>query len=133
MSNDSASSQPEAPGAAFEGFLKAGEFRLQICRSCRHQIYFPRTVCPFCGSVSLEWRTVSGRGVVYSTTTVRQRPDKGGDYNVAIVELAEGARLLSRVVDVAPSAVHIDMPVSAFIGEANGAPQVLFRPAEPSK
>jgi hypothetical protein len=133
MSNDSSASQSVAPGVAFEGFLKAGEFRLQTCRSCGRQIYFPRTVCPFCGSVSLEWRPVSGRGVVYSTTTVRQRPDKGGDFNVAIVELAEGARILSRVVDVPPSAVQIDMPVTAFIGEANGAPQVLFRPAERSE
>jgi hypothetical protein len=133
MTEDSAASPPVAPGPEFEGFLKAGEFRLQTCRDCGHQIYFPRTVCPYCGSANLEWRPVSGRGVVYSTTTVRQRPDKGGDFNVAIVELAEGARLLSRVVDVAPSAVHIDMPVSAFIGEANGTPQVLFRPAEQSK
>jgi uncharacterized OB-fold protein len=129
MPDDDASQVPAAPGAAFEAFLKAGEFRLQRCRACTRQIYFPRTVCNYCGSDDLQWLPASGRGIVYSTTVVRQRPDRGGDYNVAIIELLEGARLLSRVVDVAPQDVRIDMPVVAFIGDAGGTPQLLFRPS----
>jgi hypothetical protein len=119
----------DAPGAKFESFLKAGELRLQCCRECGKQIYFPRTLCPYCGSNALEWRLASGRGTVYSTTIVRQKPERGGDYNVAIVELAEGARLLSRVQDIAPAEVRIDMAVTAVIGELNGTLLVLFRPA----
>jgi uncharacterized OB-fold protein len=129
MPDDDASQFDTAPGAAFEAFLKAGEFRLQRCRACTRQIYFPRTACNYCGSVELQWLLASGRGVVYSTTIVRQRPNRGGDYNVAIIELLEGPRLLSRVVDVSPSAVRIDMPVVAFIGDAGGKPQLLFRPS----
>jgi uncharacterized protein len=129
MDDDDASRAASAPGAAFEAFLKAGEFRLQRCRACARQIYFPRTVCHYCGSNDLQWLPASGRGFVYSTTIVRQKPERGGDYNVAIIELSEGARLLSRVVDVSPSDVRIDMPVVAFIGDVGGAPQVLFRPS----
>jgi uncharacterized OB-fold protein len=129
MSDDSAVSGG-APGAAFEAFLKAGELRLQCCRDCGRQIYFPRTLCPYCGSNALEWRRASGRGVVYSTTIVRQKPERGGDHNVAIVTLEEGARLMSRVEGIAPSEVRIDMPVTAVIGESHGAPQLLFRPAK---
>ena len=91
MPDDNASQVATAPGAAFEAFLKAGEFRLQHCSACRRQIYFPRTVCNYCGSDNLQWLPASGRGIVYSTTVVRQRPDRGGDYNVAIIELLEGA------------------------------------------
>ncbi len=119
-----------APGAAFEAYLKSGEFRLQCCRGCGRQIYFPRTLCPYCGSDRLDWQLASGRGTVYSTTIVRQKPDRGGDYNVAIIELAEGARILSRVEGVPATQVTIDMPVTAFIGAANGSPLLLFRPAE---
>jgi len=129
MPADDASQPTGAPGAAFEAFLKGGEFRLQCCRACGRQIYYPRTVCHYCGSGDLQWLPASGRGFVYSTTTVRQKPDRGGDYNVAIIQLVEGARLLSRIVDVSPSDVRIDMPVVAIIREAGGVPQLLFRPS----
>ncbi len=124
-------STPVAPGAAFEAFLRAGEIRLQSCQRCGRQIFFPRTLCPHCGSNALEWRIASGHGTVYSTTIVRQRPDRGGDYNVAIIELAEGARILSRVEGVKPSEVRINMAVTAFIGEIAGTPQILFRVTAP--
>jgi uncharacterized OB-fold protein len=127
MAESKASSQ--APGDAFAVFLKEGELRLQVCGACGKQVFFPRTACPYCGDGGLEWRKASGRGTVYSTTVVRQRPDRGGDYNVAIVELAEGARMMSRVEGVAPGDVQIGMAVTASIAEANGAPIVVFRPA----
>ncbi len=119
---------PLAPGAAFEGFLKGGELRLQCCTECGKQIFYPRTICPYCGFSALEWRQATGLGVVYSTTTVRQRPERGGDYNVSIIDLAEGARMLSRVEGVNPADVRIGMAVKAVIIEANGAPLVVFRP-----
>jgi hypothetical protein len=120
---------PESPGAAFEAFLRAGEFRLQYCTACRKQIFYPRTLCHYCGCGTLEWRAASGRGVVYSSTTVRQKPERGGDYNVAIIELAEGARMLSRVEGIAPAQIRIGMTVTAVISEANGAPLVVFHSA----
>ena len=94
---DAGAALPEAPGVVFQRYLKGGELWLQQCDGCARQIFYPRTLCPYCGDNHLQWRRASGAGTVYSTTVVRQRPERGGDYNVAIIELAEGARLLSRV------------------------------------
>jgi uncharacterized OB-fold protein len=121
---------PPSPGAVYESFLRNGEFRLQCCKACGRQIFFPRTICPHCGSNALEWRKPSGRGTVYSTTTIRQRPDRGGDYNLVLVDLAEGARMMSRVEGMPPAAVQIGMAVQAVIADGNGGPLVVFRAAE---
>jgi uncharacterized OB-fold protein len=117
----------DAPGIVFESYLKAGEIRLQICVACGRQIFFPRTICPHCGDSRREWRKISGKATVYSTTIVRQKPERGGDYNVAIVEFSEGARMLSRIEDVSPAAVKIGMPVRAAIAEGEGAPYIVFK------
>jgi DUF35 OB-fold domain, acyl-CoA-associated len=63
----------------------------------------------------LNWIEPSGQGTVYSTTVVRRKPEAGGDYNVALIDLAEGVRLMSRVDDVAPDQVRIGMPVRAQV------------------
>lgn len=116
----------DAPGVVFEAYLKAGEIRLQNCVACSRQIFFPRTICPHCGGGHLEWHKISGEATVYSTTIVRQRPEKGGDYNVAIVEFAEGARMLSRIEGVSPAAVKIGMPVRAAITGGDAIPYIVF-------
>jgi uncharacterized OB-fold protein len=63
---------------------------------------------------------------VYSTSVIRQKPEKGGDYNVALIQLEEGPRLLSRVMDVEPDKVTIGMAVSAHIAELDGQRAVVF-------
>lgn len=117
----------DAPGIVFESYLKAGEIRLQTCSACGRQIFFPRTICPHCGDSQLEWRKISGEATVYSTTIVRQKPERGGDYNVAIVEFSEGARMLSRIEGVPPTGVRIGMPVRAAIAESEGSPYIVFK------
>ena len=76
----------------------------------------------------LDWVKASGSGTVYSTTVVRRKPEAGGDYNVALIDLAEGPRMMSRVVGVEPTAVKIGMKVRARI-----APEALveFTPDQP--
>ena len=71
----------------------------------------------------------SGTGTVYSTTINRRSPDKGGTSNLCLIDLDEGVRMLSRVVDIAPEAVAIGMKVKARIGELNGAPAVVWEAA----
>jgi uncharacterized OB-fold protein len=61
---------------------------------------------------------------------VRQRPERGGDYNVAIIELAEGARLLSRVEGIAAESVRIDMKVQVVIRAGTDAQLVVFEPTQ---
>ena len=128
---DSASSAfaGDGPELTFRKGLEAGEFKIQKCDDCGKVIYYPRAVCNHCGSASYTWLTASGNGTVYSTSVERTPPDKGGDQNLAIIDLEEGGRLMSRVVDIEPSDVKIGMAVKAFIGEIGGTKLILFRPA----
>ena len=95
--------------------LDAGTFLIQRCKACGNAIYFPREVCPHCGSGDIHFVAPGGMGTVYSTTVVRRKPEAGGDYNVCIVELDEGVRLMSRVTGVVPDVVKIGMRVQARV------------------
>jgi uncharacterized OB-fold protein len=117
------------PERHFREGLEAGEYRLQFCDDCGNNIYYPRALCNHCGSPNHSWRIASGRGTVYSTSVERGRPEAGGDKNIALIDLEEGGRLMSRVVDVEPTEVSIGMAVEAFIGDLDGTRLILFRPA----
>lgn len=83
---------------------------------------------------SLEWRPVSGRATVYSFTIVRRTTSKAFvndvPYVVAIVELAEGPRLTTNIVDCAPEVVRCGMPVVARYDDVtSNVTLVKFRPA----
>jgi len=107
--------------------LAEGRFMLQRSRTGGAFIYPPRVAAPGTGATDLEWVEASGRGSVHSTTVVRQKPP-AADYNVALIDLAEGPRLMSRVVGIAPSDVRIGMPVRARIVREDDAPLVVFEP-----
>ncbi len=95
--------------------LEQGNFQIQRCTSCQRSIFYPRMICPHCGSDQMEWFAPSGRGTVYSTTVVRRKAEHGGDYNVALIDLEEGMRMMSRVQGVEPAAVAIGMQVQAEV------------------
>lgn len=103
--------------------LAQGRFTIPQCQVCARHHFYPRVVCPHCGADALRWTEPSGLGRVYSTTVVRS---KAGDYTVCLVDLAEGPRLMSRVVDVPPDAVRIGMPVRARIDTVDGGPLLVF-------
>jgi len=117
------------PEAVFRAHLAEGRFMIQRSVSTGTYVFYPRVVAPGTGEADLEWVEASGRGTVYATTITRRRPEQGGDYNVALIDLAEGPRLMSRVVEVDPAEVRIGKKVKAKIDELNGAPAVLFVPA----
>jgi uncharacterized OB-fold protein len=118
------------PAAIYQAKLAAGEFELQLCLACGgRQIFPPRALCPRCGSTDLRWQAASGGGTVYSTTVVRDRPENGGDRNIALIDLAEGARLMSRVEGLPPDQVRIGMTVKARIAKTDGGPLLVFDPA----
>jgi uncharacterized protein len=130
--SDPASNDFAGPGpdAVYRANLAAGKFALQICAACGGKAVFPpRAICPRCGSTELGWQDASGAGTVYSTTLVRDRPENGGDRNIALIDLAEGARLMSRVEGVPPGEVRIGMKVKARIAKGEGAPLLVFDPA----
>ncbi|RYY25850.1 MAG: Zn-ribbon domain-containing OB-fold protein [Sphingomonadales bacterium] len=113
------------PDQDFAAFVAEGRFMLQRSKSSGAFVYYPRVLVPGMGETDLEWVEASGDGVVYSTTVVRNKPPTP-DYNVAIIDLAEGVRMMSRVVDMDPADVTIGMKVKAKIGEIDGVAAVIF-------
>ena len=116
------------PEAIFRAHLAEGRFMIQRSASTGAHVFYPRLVAPGTGEADLEWVEASGEGTVHATTVNRRRPSRGGDFNVALIDLAEGPRMMSRVVGIEPEAVTIGMKVRARIDELNGAPAVLFEP-----
>ena len=71
----------------------------------------------------------SGKGTVYARTIVRRKPERGGDYNVVLVDLDEGVRMMARVDGIAHDEIAAGLRVIASIGEgADGQSAVVFRP-----
>ncbi|HEY8855881.1 MAG TPA: Zn-ribbon domain-containing OB-fold protein [Rugosibacter sp.] len=119
------------PDAVFAAALAEGRFILQQCDDCKKHVFYPRVLCPHCGSPSLTWQPASGRGTVYSTTVVRRKIEQGGDYNVALVDLNEGPRMMSRVDGISPHEVTIGMAVRAqIIDEPKKGKLLVFTPVQ---
>ena len=108
--------------------LAEGRFMIQGSRSTGGHVFYPRVAEPGTGATDLEWVPASGRGTVYSTTVIRQKPPTP-NYNVALIDLAEGPRMMCRVDGIAPEQVKIGMPVKAKIVRENDQPLVVFEPA----
>lgn len=91
---------PEA-APYWEGAAR-GVLRIQFCTACQTARFYPRQLCPACGGSSVEWRDVSGRGVVYSFSVVHRGPTAAfrsrQPYVVALIDLAEGPRMMSNII-----------------------------------
>ena len=109
--------------------LAEGIFQIPRCTDCGRPHFYPRICCPHCGSLALEWFLPSGRGVVYATTVVRRIE---GDHTVCLVDLDEGPRLMSRVVELPVEQVCIGLRVQARIDITPEGPLLVFVPGEAS-
>lgn len=127
MTQERASAHPFLPSPSaltrpfWEG-ARRGELRVQACSACSRHVFYPRFTCPYCGSVDLRWVTASGRGSVY-TYTIARRPTHPAFADrvpcvIAIVELEEGPRMTTNIVQCDPESVYIGMPVRATFEEA---------------
>lgn len=88
---------------------------LQWCPACEAHVWYPRENCPRCLGTDHEWREASGEGVVHAVT-VLYRPGvpmmaDRGPYTVALIDLAEGVRMMSNVVGCDPESVTVGMAV----------------------
>ena len=86
----------------------------EVCPHCDYKIFPPRDVCPNCGDEAKELYTFSGKGEVYSFTTIYEAPsgyDSNAPYTVALVKLDEGPMVTAQLTDVDNNAVKIGMPV----------------------
>jgi uncharacterized OB-fold protein len=109
------------PEAQFKAYLAEGRFMIQRSRSTGRHVFYPRVAVPGSGETDLEWVPASGEGTVYSITVNRTRE---GSYNIALVDLAEGPRLMSRIegAETAP----IGTRVKARIASIEGEPALVF-------
>jgi uncharacterized protein len=105
---------PDGDTKPFWDAAKEHRLTIQRCQNCHEAIFYPRSLCPHCMSDRIEWIAASGKGTIYSYTVVHQSPAAFADsvpYVVALIDLEEGVRLMSRVVDTAPADVKIGAPV----------------------
>ncbi|WP_329431799.1 OB-fold domain-containing protein [Streptomyces sp. NBC_01280] len=117
-----------APSQGYADGLAAGELRFQYCADCDEAVFYPCVLCRHCGSESLAWKVSSGLGAVYATTVLHKR---GSDpYNVALIDLDEGFRMMSRVEGVAAEDVAIGSRVGVTVITEDDAPLAVFRPLE---
>lgn len=126
--------QPESD-RYWEG-LRRSEIWMRRCEDCRKAYFYPRDICPNCGSARTQWFRASGRGTVYTFAVVHRAPHPGfGDrvpYVAAIVELEEGARIPTNLVgvDVDPHKIQIGALVTPVFEKLTDTVTLLkFTPA----
>ena len=113
-----------------------GRLVLPRCVECDTVVWYPRPFCPACGSLKVSWIAASGRGTVYSYTVNRRGQadlpayHDAGVYVLAYVELEEGPRIMTNIVDCSPDEVRIGQRVEVVFhdtGQGNALPR--FRPS----
>jgi uncharacterized OB-fold protein len=123
------------PAVPFWDATRDKQLTYQWCPSCQRHVWYPREFCPGCLGTELEWRTASGRGVVYACSTMPKPMHPGMKelvpYVVALVDLAEGPRLMTNVTGCAPEDVRVGLPVQVtWEPLEDGRHLPLFEPAK---
>lgn len=115
-----------SPRAIWQDHARKGELAYQWSPDARRPVFYPRLVCPHGGMAPLEWRVSAGKGAVYSITLTY--PVEGDPYPVALVDLDEGFRMMSRVVGATGDPSEIGRRVTLrFVEEAGGdTPVAVF-------
>jgi uncharacterized OB-fold protein len=122
-----------SPLGVFQAHLAKGELAYQVCLDNNQPFFYPRLVAPGSGSTNLEWRVSRGLGTVYSTTAVHYKGEP--PLNVAMIDLDEGFRMMSRVEDIDAMQVTIGMRVKFRVHPGNDkqVPYPVFTPVEQTK
>lgn len=116
--------------------VRAGDKVIQRCRDCGNLQLHPRRRCNVCASAALELAEVSGMGTIYTFTEIlRNAPSDFQDqlpYTLAIVRLAEGPHMLTRIINAAGDELQCDMPVEWILASIGGNSIPCFQPRFPS-
>ena len=120
----------ESPLATYIAHLKRGQLGYQFSPSCDQVVFYPRVIAPKTGAADLEWRVSNGLGTVHATTVVH--PRQGEPYNVCLVDVDEGFRMMSRIEDIQPNRVKIGMRVKVRVHtpDDDEDPYPVFTPVE---
>lgn len=125
---------PDSESKPFWDGCNEEKLLIQHCKDCDKHIFYPRAVCPHCMSDQIEWVEASGKGKVYSYTIARRGagPAFADDapYVVALIDLDEGVRMMSNIVNCDVEAVRCDMPVKVVFEEREGMKLPMFELTE---
>ena len=113
---------------------RRGQLVIQQCALCREYQFYPRGICAHCWSEDVQWVAATGRGTVWTYTVTYQNRTPGFaedvPYVLALVELEEGVRLFTNIVECNPQEVRIGLPVEVTFVRANDRVTVpYFKPA----
>lgn len=113
---------PDGDSQPFWEGVARHELLIQHCDACQRYVFYPRSHCPHCFADSLSWAPAAGTGTIYSYTVVHQAYGAfAGDvpFVVALVELQEGVRMMTRITGSAPEAVRIGAQVHVVFEQIN--------------
>ena len=124
---------PDAITAPFWEGCRRHELRIQQCEVCRFRWLPAAVVCPRCWSDTVTWTASAGEGTVVSFAVYHRSYHAAFaplvPYVVAVVELAEGPRLISNIVDTPPERIAVGAPVRVEWAPVGEAVLPVFRPA----
>jgi uncharacterized protein len=123
--------RPSPESADFWAGTAVGELRLQRCRPRGHVYFPPQPFCPQCSAAEVDTFVASGRGRLYSYVISHLKaPGFDPPYVLAVVELDEGPRILTNLVDVAPApdTFELDMIVRVTFTPVGDVVLPMFRP-----
>lgn len=110
--------QPDHASRHYWQSAADGRLVLQRCTACHQYQFYPRSLCASCAGET-EWADASGRGTLYTFTVIRQNRSKAfadlSPYVIGMVELDEGVRMMSNIVDCDIDALAVGMPLEVLI------------------
>jgi uncharacterized OB-fold protein len=113
--------------APFWEAAKESRLLIKRCRDCSQFHWYPRTICPHCGSDATEWVQASGRGTIYSVSVTRRAGPHA--YAIAYVFLEEGVTMMTNIIDCDLDTLRIGDAVAVAFRDSDGGPPVpMFRP-----
>lgn len=128
---------PDAETQPFWDAANEGRLLIKRCGACGEAHFYPRPFCPGCWSADVEWIEASGRATLYTYSIVYRNdlppwPERV-PYVAAVVDLEEGPRLMTNVVDCPFDRLAVGMAVEAvFHQHAEDVRIPVFRPADPA-
>ena len=118
---------PNPETQAFWDAAAQGRLLIKKCRACGEAHYYPRALCPFCGSDATEWQAAKGTGVLYSYSVMRRSDTP---YAIAYVTLDEGISMMTNLVGCDFDRLAIGQRMKVVFTPTEGGPPVpTFTPA----
>ena len=124
---------PDADTQPWWDAAAEGRLLIKRCAACGKPHFYPRSFCPHCWSTDVEWEDASGRATLYTYSIVRRNDlPPWGDrvpYVAAVVDLEEGPRMITNVIDCDEADLEIGMPLTVTFRQEDDWSIPVFRRA----